>query len=259
MTKTILTILLIVLLNVLVGCNGSDSGRGQLVPTREMPSPAPASMARAATAAEVDVVEQMSVNRRGYRQGLEMLIEHYSRTGNHMKLGWAKKELASLDTMAKYNYIIEGSVAGPNLRAKDLIPEADDLYFEALGIVKRAGSLPFIKNKNLLRQALDKYNQLIRRYPTSDKIDDAAYNAGGIYEHFKDYTIALLYYRRASQWDPETIHPARFKAAYILDKRLHRRAEALEFYRQFLKKDAGSVKQREFAEAKIIELTKGGK
>jgi tetratricopeptide (TPR) repeat protein len=108
----------------------------------------------------------------------------------------------------------------------------------------------------MLRLALDKYNQLIKKYPTSDKIDDAAFRAGGIYEYFKDYTIALLYYQRAYQWDPDTIHPARFKAAYILDKRLHRRAEALELYQQVAKKKGQHGKYKVFAENRIRELTK---
>ena len=87
-----------------------------------------------------------------------------------------------------------------------------------------------LKDENLLRMALDKYNQLISKFPTSDKIDDAAFRAAGIYEHFKDYSIAVQYYQRTYQWDPQTIYPAKYKAAFILDQRLHRRAEALQLY-----------------------------
>jgi tetratricopeptide (TPR) repeat protein len=105
--------------------------------------------------------------------------------------------------------------------------------------------------------ALDKYNQLIRKHPSSDKIDDAAFKAGGIYEHFKDYTIALLYYQRAYQWNPKTPYPAKFKAAFMLDKRLHRRAEALELYQQALQKEEKQhIDWRRFAEKRVRELTK---
>ena len=99
-------------------------------------------------------------------------------------------------------------------------------------------------------------NQLIRRHPSSNKIGDAAFRAGGIYEYFKDYTIALLYHQRTYQWDPETIHPARFRAAFILDKRLHRRAEALEVYQQAVKKESRYEIWKEFAEKRIRELTR---
>ena len=57
---------------------------------------------------------------------------------------------------------------------------------------KKARELIIITNEDMLRVALDKYNQLIRKHPPSDKIDDAAYRAAGIYEYFKDYTIAIL-------------------------------------------------------------------
>jgi tetratricopeptide (TPR) repeat protein len=198
MAKTILTILIV---------------KSQLVPRSEMSGGAAAAV-NIAEAGEADIVEQVSDNRQAYQQGLELLVKYYTRTGNNMKLEWARKELAALDTMPKYKYILEASVAPANLKASTLIPEADTLYSDALKLEKKAGLLGFIKNENLLRLALGKYNQLVRKHPYSDKIDDAAYRAGGIYEHFKDYTIALLYYQRAYQWDPDTTHPARFKAAY---------------------------------------------
>ncbi len=251
MVKAILTAVLIILLNVLVGCGDAD--RSQLMPARTGTSLGSVSAVKVANAGEADIIEQVVVNRLAYRQGLELLVEHYTRMGNNMKLRWAEKELAALDTMPQYNYIVEAGLAGPDLKASTSIREADYLYYDALELEEKAG--PF-KNENLLRRALDKYNQLIRRYPSSNKIDDAAFRAGGIYEHFKDYTIALLYHQRAYQWDPETIHPARFRAAFILDKRLHRRAEALEVYQQAVKKESGYERWNEFAEKRIRELTK---
>ena len=56
----------------------------------------------------------------------------------------------------------------------------------------------------LLRAALRKYGELISQYPTSDKIDDAAYKMARIHEGFGDYTIALAFYQRAYQWDAAT-------------------------------------------------------
>jgi len=107
-----------------------------------------------------------------------------------------------------------------------------------------------------LRLALRRYNQLIRKHPSSDRIDDAAYRAGRICEHFKDYTIAILYYQRAYQWDPKTAYPARYRRACILDEHMHRRAEALKLYQESLKKEKLSKKRKEFIEERIIELTK---
>jgi tetratricopeptide (TPR) repeat protein len=251
MARTILAVLLIVLMNVLVSCRGVDSGKSQLLP-------APMKTVSVVEAGEADIIEQMSINRLEYRQYLESLVAYYKKTGDNMKLRWAESELRKLNKMPQYNYIIEASVAGPNLKAKDSITIADYMYDEAYRLEKKAKRLILIKDENLLRVALDKYNQLIRKHPSCDKIDDAAYRAAGIFEYFKDYTIALLYYQRAYQWDPNTVHPARFKAAYILDKYLCRRAEALELYQQAVEKEKLSKDCKEFAEKRIIELVKSG-
>jgi len=259
MAKTILTAVLIVLLNVLVGCKTIDSGMSQRMPARTKTSLGSAPVVEFAEAGEVDIVEQVAVNRQAYRQGIELLVEYYTKSGNNMKLTWAKKELRALNTMPQYNYIIEAYVAGPALKASKSIPEADYLFRDAVEFEKRAGPLHFIRNENQLRLALDKYNQLIKKHPSSDKIDDAAYKAGGIYEHFKDYKIAILYYQRVCQWDPETIYPARFRQAFILDKRLHRRGEAVEAYRRALKaikREDEHKSWKEFAEKRIRQLTK---
>lgn len=253
MAKTILTLLLIILLNVLAGCYGVDSGRSQLLPS-------PMKTISVVNASEADIIEHMATNRLAYRQYLESLVAHYEKTGDNMKLGWAEDELDRLNDMPQYNYIIEASVAGPNLKAKDSITIADYMYDEAYRLEKRAKMLApvLIVHEDNLRLALDKYNQVIKQYPTCDKIDDAAFRAGGIYEYFKDYTIALLFYQRTYQWDPATIYPARFKAAYILDEHLLRRAEALELYQQALQKENLSKEQKELAEKRIAELTKSG-
>jgi tetratricopeptide (TPR) repeat protein len=258
MARIACTGVLIVLLSVLVGCQGPDRGQGQLIP-RDTRQIGPASVVNITDTSEVDIVEQMAVNRQAYRQGLELLVGYYRRTGNNMKLEWANKELAALNTMPKYNYIIEADVAPANLKVRDSIPDADDIYYEAEQIEKNAGTLPILKNQNQLRIALEKYRELIRKHPTSDKIDDAAYRAGVIHEYFKDYTIALLYYQRTFQWDPETPHPARFRAARILDQRLHRNAEALQLYQEAVKIEGQFDRYREwreFAERRIRELQK---
>jgi len=257
MARIVLTAAIIVLLNVLVGCQGVESGRGQLVPARTRTSIGAAGVVTVANASETDFVEQIAVNRQAYRQGLQLLVGYYTRTGNNMKLNWAKDELAALDSIPQYKYIIEAEAADANLRASNSIPEADELYQDAQELQKEAGALLVVKNNDLLRLAIDKYDRLIKTYPSSDKIDDAAYMSGEIYEYFQDYSIALLYYQRAYQWDPGTIHPARFRAARILDKRLHRYAEALELYREAIKTDGAYERHRqwtEFAEQRIIDL-----
>lgn len=262
MARIVLTVVMSALLTILFGCAGADRGRAQLIPAPAKTSLGSASVVKVANAGEIDIVEQVTVNRRAYRQALELLIRHYTKAGNDMKLQWAKKELAALNAIPQYKYIIEAEVAGPNLKADASIPEADALYDDAVELEREAKRLILIKDNDLLRLVLDKYNELIRKHPSSDKIDDAAYRAGRIYEHFKDYRIALLYYKRTYQWNPETTYPARFREAYILDQQLHRRAEALRLYKQALqtaRRGGENRKWIEWAEGRVKELSEGEK
>lgn len=257
MARTVLIISTVILVGVSAGCSPVDTGRGQIV----APQHKGKTIVNVSATTETDIIEQVAVNRQAYRKGLESLAEYYKKTGNNMKLDWARKELGSLDAIPQYNYIIEAGVAGPELKASASIQEADELYSEAVAMEQKARLLVVIKNDNLLRKALEKYNQLIRQYPTSDKIDDAAYRAAGIYVDFKDYTIAMLYLQRTYEWDPETPYPARFEVAKILDEYLHRRAEALDAYQQAMKalrNEYEFPQWRQVAEERIAKLTKSG-
>lgn len=255
MARAILTGLLIVLLGVLVGCYSIDSGASQII------SPSVKAAREAATGVQVEevseagIVEHTALNRQAYEKGLEALVDYYGRTGSATKRGWAENELKRLQAVPQYNYIFEASVAGPDLRAKTYITEANYMFEEAVRTEEQAGALLLVKDENMLRLALERYNRLIRRHPSSDKIDDAAYRAGGICEYFRDYSIAALYYQRTFQWDPATIYPARFKAAYILDRYLHRRSEALELYKEAVEKESEYLNYKDYAERRIAELT----
>ncbi len=256
MARLALTTSILISLFVFTGCNRVDSGRAQMLPVQVSNIPGPS--VDISKSGEADLAEQMAVNRQAYRRGLELLVQHYTRTGNNMKLNWAEKELNGLSSIPQYDYVVEATVAGANLRASRSIPEADYLFAEAVRLDEQARQFMIIKDDNLLRLALDKYNQLISKYPNSDKIDDAAFKAAGIYDHFKDYSIAVLYYQRTYQWDPQTIYPARFKAAQVLDKDLHRRSEALELYKEALANISKSGQHREwqtYAEKRIKVLS----
>jgi tetratricopeptide (TPR) repeat protein len=245
MARIVCTTILIVLLSVLVGCQNFDSGRSQRETNGGRRSPgAPVVVV---DAEEADMVEQMAVDRQAYLRGLELLVGYYDKTGSNTKLRWAKKELAALNRMPRYRYIVDPG--SPNQKPSTLISEADDLYYDGQALEKKAGVLPILKNEN----------QLIQKHPSSDKIDDAAYRIGEICEYLKDYSIALSFYKRTYEWDPDTNYPARFKSARILDKYLHQNAEALVLYQQAVKLERRFEKYREwkvFAERRIRELQK---
>ena len=129
MARTIVTVSLIVLLNVLVGCEPANTGQGQLL-VRPGPAASTTAMVNIENASESDIVEQMAAHRQAYRQALEILVAYYNKAGNHMKLQWAQKELDAVNTMPQYNYIIEAGIAGPELKATNQIAEASYLYME---------------------------------------------------------------------------------------------------------------------------------
>lgn len=241
---------------LLTGCGGIDTGRSQLIPPQVKDTmgatTAPQDMS------EADIIEKLTLDRQAYIRDLKMLAAYYAKIGNNIKWTWVNNELEAVRTIPQYNYIIGAMVAGPDLSATTSITEADYMYDDALRTEARARELLVVKDNDLLRVALAKYNQLIRKHPASDKIDDAAYKAAGIYEDFKDYTLALLYYQRAYQWNPDFSKPARFKRAYIMDNHYSRRAEALELYRESIAKERLSEQQRGYAQRRINQLTTSG-
>ncbi len=259
MTRTVIIATTLLLLVAAVGCTPSDRGLGHRLPQRTTyASPMPAAEADQVVGStdEVDLVEQVATHRRSYRRSLELLVTHYTVVGDNRKLRWAQEELRALDRMPQYRYIIDAQVMPADLRAATRIPVADELYLDAVETQRQAEPIGILKDEELLRVALSKYNALIRQHPNSDKIDDAAYRAAGIYEYFKDYEIALLYYQRAYQWDPDTPYPARFRAASVLDRRLRRRGEALELYQEAVLREGDQYDEwKMYGERRIRELS----
>ncbi len=205
---------------------------------------------------EVDLVENMAAHRAAYRAWIEKLLDHYMMTGDATKAAWARKELESLSLGAHYKYLMPAEMAPPNLSAQNMIAGADQMYQSAMDLYRQAGGLVIIKDEDKLRQSLTKFNRLIAEYPTSDKIDDAAYRAGQVYEYFDDYEIAVVYYQRAFQWDEYTPYPARFKAARLMDKRLKMKDEALTLYQMAIEKEARYKANTDYARERVLELSK---
>ena len=253
MARIVYATTLTTLVTIFAGCQ--PPGGAYVVPTSERPT----NVYVRPGATETDLVEEMAISRDGYEKGLEQLVGYYSRSGNNMKLEMARKELHSFKTILKYTYIMGPGAGSYQATTPDV--GADDLFYDAQELEKQARPMGgrMITDKNKLRLAHQKYDQLIRDYPSSDKVDDAAFFAGVIMDEFAEYVLALEYYKSAFQSDAETPYPARFKAAYILDKHMHRYAEALGLYNEALKIEARFDRNRqwkEFAEQRIRELQK---
>ena len=203
-------------------------------------------------ASEIDLVEKMAAHRSAYRAAIAKLVEYYTTSGDATKLQWARREM---DSLVQYRYLMPAEAMQAPLAATDSIEQADALFDEAKQLYWEAKRLMVIADEDKLRMALRGFNRLITDYPTSDKVDDAAYRAGQIYEHFKDYQIAAVYYQRTFQWDDNTPYPARFKAAYVLDRNLHMRKEALALYRLAVDRESRYEGNTEFAQRRTLEMT----
>lgn len=206
-------------------------------------------------AAEADYVEHMAATREAYREALVGLADYYASVGNATKLQWANTELKTFDQMVHYRYLQPAEWVPKNLTAMNSIEDADLLYDKAIDLYRQAGGFLIITNEAKLRQALGLFNQLIQQYPTSDKIDDAAYRAGLIYEHLKDYELAAIYFQRTFQWNEATPYPARFRAAKIMDQKLRMRKEALALYKLAVEKESRYVDNTEYAQMRIKALS----
>jgi len=257
MTRTVITVATLFMLVITIGCMPSDQGVAQRLPQRTTYAPPATGPSEVeGSADEIDLVEQVSKLRLEYRRSLELLTQHYEVAGDNRKLGWAQDELRALDRMPQYRYIVDAEVLPANLSATERIPAADELYARAKETHRQANPIGVFADQEQLRVAREMYTQLIRQYPTSDKIDDAAYEVAEIYESFKNYESALLYYKRAYEWDPETSHPARFHAAVLLDKRLRRRDEALVLYQEAVQREGDRYDEwKVYAEKRIKELS----
>jgi tetratricopeptide (TPR) repeat protein len=261
MARTVTISVVVSLLIVAAGCETADTSRANRLPPRTVYVP-PAAPTTGATPGvvssndEVALVEQIVKFRQDYRQSLVLLVDHYTSAANNEKLKWAREELRALDRMPQYAYIMDPSVLPETLKATDRIPEADKMFQDALYTQRQAQ--PFgsriLPDEGLLRVALQKYYALIRTYPNSDKIDDAAWQSAGIYAYFKDYEKAIMFYKRTFQWDPATTYSARYEAARLLDD-LGRRDEALPLYQEAVTKEARHPANAAVAERRIKELT----
>jgi tetratricopeptide (TPR) repeat protein len=210
--------------------------------------------------AEVDLVEEMMRYRAMYHRYLEVLVRFYSEHGNEEKANWARRELRDLQHVKPYQYLDDAIVPLAKMRPVDSIAEADRLYQDGLALMKKGGhGVPGLYNQETMKLALAKFNELIDRYPRSDKIDDAAFYIGEIHkEYFEelDNSIAVKWYKSAIEWNPDLPYPARFQMAVVYDYRMHDREQALYWYQQVLEQESEIEKTNTmFANNRIRELT----
>jgi hypothetical protein len=181
---------------------------------------------------DIELAERVLNARREYALSLEQLRTHYIAVGNVEKERWAHDELREFHRINKQAYVLDLDVPPPTLKATKNIPEANTLLAEAIKDKNKGGfGNDFIDNQ---RRAELLFQQLLTSYPESDKIDDAAYQLGDMYESkgYQQPRRAAWYFERCFQWHTNTHLDARIRCARIYDKVLQERTDAIRLYNE---------------------------
>ena len=207
---------------------------------------------------EVDLVEAVLAHRSAYEENLAALGSYYSNKGYASKAEWAEFELKGLKRVQSFRYLMDSEVPSAQLSPVERIPAADALYEQAIGKMTTGGhGMPALYREGDMIEAAKLFRQVIERYPSSDKIDDAAFFLGEIHKEYLkgQEQIAVNWYERAWTWDPATPYPARFQAAVVYDYRLHDRRRALELYQSVVERETDIQSNVRWASRRIHELT----
>ncbi len=180
---------------------------------------------------DLELVERLMIARRDYQRVLEILRIHYIKAGDIERAKWAEEELIAFHRIPKRAFRLELDVPPPTLRGTTNIPAANKLYMRALAYKGKGWGNDYIDNQ---RRAELLLQQLLTKYPQSNRISDAAYQLGDIYENapYKQYRRAAMYFERCYQWNPTTGFDARMRAARIYDRNLLDRVKATEIYKE---------------------------
>jgi hypothetical protein len=180
---------------------------------------------------ELELIQRLHMMRKDYQKALENVRIYYHNVGDVEKRKWAEEELRKYHRIPKQAFILALVVPPPNLQGHTNIPEANKLLTWAITYKDKGWGDDYIDNQ---RRAEILLNDLLSKYPQSDKISDAAFHLGDIYESkaYKQFRLSAEFYVRCYQWNPKTHFDARLRAARLFDYEVKDRAKAIELYRE---------------------------
>jgi hypothetical protein len=235
---------------VLLGIFAAVHGQAPTPPPP--PAPAPATAKGPAGRSDLEMVERLLAARRDYQNALEQLRQHYISAGDLERARWAEDELRQYHRVPKQAYSLELDVPPPTLHAAQNIPDANELYKRAMSYKDKGWGTDYTDNQ---RRAEILLQQLLTNYPQSDKIGDAAYQLGDLYESkaYRQYRRAAQYFERSVQWNPNTQLDARLRAARLYDHYLER-SRGIELYREVVTHETDPKRLQE-AQKRLSELS----
>lgn len=220
------------------------------------PPPKSKDAADPAKMSEVELVETLLKVRKDYWLALDKLRQHYDGNNEIEKARWVEDETRSYHRMMKYSYRLDvKDVPPPTLQASKSIPEANALFRRAMDFNRRGTGEEYVDNQ---RRAEILLQGLLDRHPESDKIAEAAYHLGDLYEDYRprpQYLRAAAYYERSVQWNKAGTTDARLRAARLYDQRLKMYDKAKEMYKAVLNNDTDAARVAE-AEKRLTEISR---
>jgi TolA-binding protein len=238
---------------MIIRCLGAALVAASLVGTAVAQKPA-APEGKAPSGDELNLVREVMNARAKYQTSLEQMRLWYVSNGNLEKARWVEEELRQYHRISKQAYNLDLDVPPPTLEARTNIPEANELYRRALTYKDKGWGTDYTDNQ---RRAEILLRQLLTSYPQSDKIGDAAYQLGDIYESraYRQYRRAAWYFERAFQWNPTSQLDARLRAARLYDRNLIEREKARKLYQDIITHDTDTKRIQE-AQRRLAELGK---
>ncbi len=201
---------------------------------------------------DLELAERVMQTRKEYQKSLEALRKHYELGSEAEKLRWVEDELRQYQRTPKYAYRLELDLPPPTLNGTTDVPEATKLYQRALIYKDKGFNIDYIENQ---RRAEILFQELIAKYPQSDKIADSAYMLGDIYESklYKQYDRAAEYFKRCVMWNPRTNLDARLRAARLYDKQVGNKTKAIEMYKEVAARE-GDPRRLQEAQGRLKAL-----
>jgi hypothetical protein len=254
--------LIVPAMGLMLGCRTAPTGAPLFAPGPGGPTTAAvrpaAAAAPAAVSAEPDegkeimLLEKLHRSREDYRKSLEGLAAYYTATGNGLQAQRAREELGDVRNVRKYSYTVEPELTR-TYTAREQFAAADTLYWNAHRLYAARDSRE--EERERLKRCVRLLQDLLARFPTSDKCDEALVLLGRIHEHraFADYPLAARYYVKAFEADPDTETDAYMRAAHLYEARLRNAARAAEIYALASQKDP-NPDHRALAARKVQEL-----
>ena len=215
----------------------------------------PADKDKPAGASDIDKVERLIAARREYQLSLESLRAYYISAGDVEHARWAEDELLQFHRISKQAFNMALDVPPPTLQANYNIPEANELYKQAMSYKDKGWGTDYIDNQRRAELLLQK---MLSDHPQSDKISDGAYQLGDIYESkaYKQYDRAAHYFERCFQWNPKTQFDARLRAARLYERNVGERSHAMDIYREIINRET-DPKRIEEAQRRLADLSAG--